>query len=227
MILKGTVVNIAAVIVGCVIGKSLGRFIPERMRRTVMMGLGLAVLLIGFQLAIQSRNPLIVIGAMLLGGVIGEALSIEARLDNIGHKLQERFKDAGNVAEAFVTASLLYCIGAMAIMGSIQDGLGQEPTILYAKSALDGIASIAFTSTLGIGVIFSVIPLLLYQGAITLMAGTVQGFLTDPVVAEMNATGGLLILAIGLDILQIRKLPIGNLLPAIFVAAGIAIAMGK
>jgi uncharacterized membrane protein YqgA involved in biofilm formation len=99
------------------------------------------------------------------------------------------------VAEAFVTASLLYCIGAMAIMGSIQDGLGQEPTILYAKSALDGIASIAFTSTLGIGVIFSVIPLLLYQGAITLMAGTVQGFLTDPVVAEMNATGGLLILA--------------------------------
>ena len=227
MILKGTVVNIAAVIVGCVIGKSLGRFIPERMRRTVMMGLGLAVLLIGFQLAIQSRNHLIVIGAMLLGGVIGEALSIEARLDNIGHKLQERFKDAGNVAEAFVTASLLYCIGAMAIMGSIQDGLGQEPTILYAKSALDGIASIAFTSTLGIGVIFSVIPLLLYQGAITLMAGTVQGFLTDPVVAEMNATGGLLILAIGLDILQIRKLPIGNLLPAIFVAAGIAIAMGK
>ena len=226
MILKGTFVNIAAIIFGCLVGRYLGHLIPERMRRTIMMGLGLAVIAIGMQLALQTNNPLIVIGALLIGGIIGEALSIEARLENIGHKLQQRFKDSGNVAEAFVTASLLYCIGAMAIMGSIQDGLGDEPTILYAKSALDGIASVAFTSTLGIGVIFSVIPLLIYQGAITLAAGWVQGFLTDPVVAEMNATGGLLILAIGLDILQIRKLPIGNLLPAIFVAAAIAIFLG-
>ena len=223
MPLQGTIVNIAAVIVGCLLGRYLGHLIPERMRRTIMMGLGLAVISIGMQLALQTNNPLIVIGALLIGGIIGEALSIEAHLENMGHKLQQRFKDSGNVAEAFVTASLLYCIGAMAIMGALQDGLGDEPTILYAKSALDGIASVALTSTLGIGVIFSVIPLLIYQGAITLAAGWVQGFLTDPVVAEMNATGGLLILAIGLDILQIRKLPIGNLLPAIFVAAGIAI----
>lgn len=223
MILKGTFVNIAAVIVGCLIGRTLGHLIPERMRRTIMMGLGLAVLAIGMQLALQTKNPLIVIGAMLIGGIIGEALSIEARLENVGHRLQQRFKDSGNVAEAFVTASLLYCIGAMAIMGSIQDGLGQEPTILYAKSALDGIASVALTSTLGIGVIFSVIPLLLYQGGMTLAAVWVQGLLTEPVVAEMNATGGLLILAIGLDILGIRKLPIGNLLPSIFVAAAIAV----
>ena len=162
MPLQGTLVNVAAIIFGCLIGRYLGHLIPERMRRTIMMGLGLTVLLIGMQLALQSRNPLIVIGAMVIGGIIGEALSIEARLENMGHKLQQRFKNAGNVAEAFVTASLLYCIGAMAIMGSIQDGLGQEPTILYAKSALDGIASVAFTTTLGIGVIFSVIPLLIY-----------------------------------------------------------------
>ena len=226
MILKGTIVNIVAVIIGCLIGRYLGHLIPERVRRTIMMGLGLTVLLIGMQLALQSKNPLIVIAAMLIGGIIGEALSIEARLENMGHRLQQRFKDSGNVAEAFVTASLLYCIGAMAIMGSIQDGLGQEPTILYAKSALDGIASVAFTSTLGIGVIFSVIPLLIYQGGMTLAAGWVQGLLTGPVIAEMSATGGLLILAIGLDILQIRKLPIGNLLPAIFVAAAIAIFVG-
>jgi uncharacterized membrane protein YqgA involved in biofilm formation len=226
MILKGTIVNIIAVAVGALIGRYLGHFIPERARRTIIMGLGLAVLLIGIQLAVQSRNPLIVIGALVIGGVIGETLSIEARLDNMGHRLQQRFKDAGSIAEAFVTASLLYCIGAMAIMGSIQDGLGLEPTILYAKSALDGIASIVLASTLGIGVIFSIIPLLIYQGGITLTAGWVQGFLTDPVMAEINATGGLLILAIGLDILQIRKLPIGNLLPAIFVAAGIAILVG-
>jgi uncharacterized membrane protein YqgA involved in biofilm formation len=226
MIFKGTIVNVIAVIAGTLIGRYLGHFIPERVRRTIMMGLGLAVLLIGIQLTIQSRNPLVVIGAMLIGGIIGETLSIEARLDNMGHRLQQRFRDAGSVAEAFVTASLLYCIGAMAIMGSIQDGLGQEPAILYAKSALDGIASIALASTLGIGVIFSVIPLIIYQGGITLTAGWVQGVLTDPVVAEMNATGGLLILAIGLDILQIRKLPVGNLLPAVFVAAGLAIAVG-
>ncbi len=226
MILKGTIVNVIAIVAGTLIGRYLGHFIPERVRRTIMMGLGLAVLLIGIQLAIQSRNPLIVIGAMLIGGVIGETLSIEQRLDNMGHRLQQRFREAGSVAEAFVTASLLYCIGAMAIMGSIQDGLGQEPAILYAKSALDGIASVALTSTLGIGVIFSVIPLVLYQGSITLAAGWVQGVLTDSVVAEMNATGGLLILGIGLDILQIRKVPVGNLLPAIFVAAGIAILVG-
>ena len=226
MPLQGTVVNIAAVILGCLLERYLGHLIPERMRRTIMMGLGLAVILIGVQLALQSRNPLIVIGAMLIGGIIGEALSIEARLENMGHRLQQRFRDAGNVAEAFVTASLLYCIGAMAIMGSIQDGLGQEPTILYAKAALDGIASVALTTTLGVGVVFSVIPLLLYQGGITLAAGWVQGLLTEPVVAEMNATGGLLILAIGLDILQIRKLPIGNLLPSIFIAAAIAIFLG-
>lgn len=218
MILKGTIVNVIAVIAGALIGRYLGHLFPERIRRTVMAGLGLAVLLIGMQLALQSNNALIVIGSLLIGGIVGEVLGIEARLENFGHWLQQRFKDAGNVAEAFVTASLLYCIGAMAIMGSIQDGLGEWPSILYAKSALDGIASIALTSTLGIGVIFSVIPLMIYQGFITLSAGWVQGLLTTAVIAEMNAVGGLLILAIGLDVLGIKKLPIGNLLPGIFVA---------
>ena len=218
MPLQGTIVNIVAVIVGTLLGKFLGHLIPERMRRTIIYGLGLAVLLIGMQLTLQSKQPLIVIGSLLVGGIIGEILAIEARLENFGHRLQQRFRDAGNIAEAFVTASLLYCIGAMAIMGSIQDGLGETPSILYAKSALDGIASVALTSTLGIGVIFSVIPLLIYQGFITLTAGWVQGVLTEPVIAEMNAVGGLLILAIGLDVLGIKKLPIGNLLPGIFVA---------
>ena len=226
MPLQGTIVNVIAIIVGSLIGRYLGHLIPDRMRRTIIFGLGLAVLLIGFKLAIQSNNPLIVIGSLLLGGIIGETLGIEARLEKFGQRLQLRFKDAGNVAEAFVTASLLYCIGAMAIMGSIQDGLGDAPTILYAKSALDGIASVAFASTLGIGVIFSVIPLLIYQGGMTLAAGWVQGLLTEPVIAEMNAVGGLLILAIGLDVLEIKKLPIGNLLPGIFVAMGITIFLG-
>ena len=218
MPLKGTIVNIIAITVGTVLGRYLGHLLSERVRGTVISGMGLAVLLIGFQLAFQTNQPLILIGSIVLGGIIGEALHIEARLERFGERLQERFSDAGNVSEAFVTASLLYCIGAMAIMGAIQDGLGESPSILYAKSALDGVASVALTSTLGIGVIFSVIPVLVYQGLITLAAGSVQFLLTDPVVAEMNAVGGLLIVGIGLDLLKIKKVPVGNLLPGIFVA---------
>src|SRR5512133_1077050 len=153
MILSGTVVNVAAISAGASIGRYAGRFIPDKIRRTVMAGLGLTVLLIGLQLALKSNRPMIVIGSLLLGGVIGELLQIEARLESFGVWLQGRFVGAGNIAEGFVAASLLYCVGAMAIMGALQDGLHGTPTILYAKAALDGVASIALASTLGIGVL--------------------------------------------------------------------------
>lgn len=224
--LQGTLVNISAVIAGSLLGRFLGHLLPEKVHRTLILGLGLAVILLGLQLAFQTNQPLVLIGSLILGGIIGEALRIEDRLENFGRRLQDRFADAGDVAEAFVTASLLYCVGAMAVMGSIQDGLGDQPTILYAKSALDGIGSVVLVSTLGIGVIFSVIPILLYQGALTLAAVSVQGLLTDPVISEMNAVGGLLIFSIGLDLLGIKKLPVGNLLPGIFVAMGIMVLMG-
>jgi len=217
MILQGTLVNIAAIAIGCLIGRLCGRLISEKTRLTIMAGLGLAVLLIGMQLSLQSRQPLIVIGALIGGGLGGEVLGIETRLENFGLFLQRRFSGSGQIAKGFVTASLIYCVGAMAIMGSIQDGLGGRPTILYAKAALDGIASVALTSTLGIGVLFSIIPLTLYQGTITLFAGLAKTILTDPVVVEMNAVGGLLICAIALDLLSIKRLPIGNLLPGIFI----------
>jgi uncharacterized membrane protein YqgA involved in biofilm formation len=226
MILTGTLVNVAAVAAGSLAGRYLGHLIPERMRSTVMAGLGLAVILIGLQLALGARQILIVIAGLILGGIIGEALRLEARLEGIGRRLQGRFSDSGRVAEAFVTASLLYCVGAMAIMGSLQDGLGERPSILYAKSALDAVASVALASTLGIGVLFSVVPLLLYQGGITLTAGLAKPYLTDPVVREMNAVGGLLIIGIGLDLLGIRRLPVANLLPAVFVAMALAILFG-
>ncbi|NOY85827.1 MAG: DUF554 domain-containing protein [Deltaproteobacteria bacterium] len=218
MPLQGTLVNVFAIIVGAILGRYLGHLLSEKVRGTVISGLGLAVLLIGFQLAFQTRQPLILIGSIILGGIIGEVVHIEATMERVGQRLQKRFSGAGNVAEAFVTASLLYCVGAMAIMGAIQEGLGGGPSILYAKSALDGVASVALASTLGIGVIFSVLPVLIYQGLITMAAGSVQFLLTDPVIAEMNAVGGLLIVGIGLDLLKIKKLPVGNLLPGIFVA---------
>ncbi len=132
----------------------------------------------------------------------------------------------GNISEGFVTASLLYCVGAMAIMGALQDGLGGKPTILYAKAALDGIASIALTSTLGIGVIFSIIPLAIYQGGITLVAGLAKTILTEPVITEMNAVGGLLIVAIAIDLLGLKRLPVGNLLPSVFVVIGLLWVFG-
>lgn len=226
MILTGTIANVAAICAGALIGRYAGRIVPNRMRQTVMAGLGLTVLLIGLQLALKSSQPMIVVGSLLLGGVIGEIVQIEARLERFGQWLQGRFSGVGNVAEGFVAASLLYCVGAMAIMGSLQDGLGGKPAILYAKAALDGIASIALASTLGIGVLFSALPVALYQGGITLAAGSARAMLTEPVVLEMNAVGGLLIAAIGLDLMGIKRLPVGNMLPSVFVAVGLVWMFG-
>ncbi|MBE0577659.1 MAG: DUF554 domain-containing protein [Desulfuromonadales bacterium] len=226
MILQGTFVNIATIIAGCLLGRWVGGYLSARMRQTLMIGLGLAVLLIGMQLALQSQQIMIVIGGLIFGGLIGEGLGIEKRLEEFGQHLQKRFSGMGKIAEGFVTASLLYCVGAMAIMGALQDGMGGKPTILYAKAALDGVASIALTSTLGIGVIFSIIPLLIYQGAITLGAELAGSVLTEAVITEMNAVGGLLIVAIAIDLMGIKRLPVGNLLPAVFVVIGLLWAFG-
>ncbi len=226
MILTGTIVNVASICAGALIGRYAGRLIPARIRQTVMSGLGLTVLLIGLQLALQSRQPMIVIGSLIVGGIIGELLQIEARLESFGNWLQGRFAGAGNVAEGFVAASLLYCVGAMAIMGSLQDGFSGTPTILYAKAALDGVASIALASTLGIGVLFSALPVAMYQGSITVAAESAKSILTETVILEMNAVGGLLIVAIGLDLIGIKRLPVGNMLPSVFVAVGLVWLFG-
>ncbi|OGU06596.1 MAG: hypothetical protein A2075_08410 [Geobacteraceae bacterium GWC2_58_44] len=218
MIMQGTAVNATAIVLGGFLGLKAGHLLSGRVRGTIMAGLGLAVLLIGVQLALKSREPMIVIGSLIGGGVLGELLRIEARLEAFGAWLGSRFRGSGNLAEGFVTATLLYCVGAMAIMGALQDGLGGRPEILYAKAALDGIASVALASTLGIGVLFSALPLFAYQGAITLGASFAQELLTAGVVQEMNAVGGLLIVAISLDLLGIKRLPVGNLLPAVFLA---------
>jgi len=224
--LSGTFVNVAAIAAGALLGRAVGSRLSDRVRETLMAGLGLAVLLLGLQLALQSRQPLIVIGSLIGGGLVGEALGIESRLEAFGQRLQRRYAGAGPVAEGFVTASLLFCVGAMAIMGALQDGLGGRPTILYAKSALDGIASVALASTLGLGVILSILPVALYQGTITLAAGLAGTILTDPIVTEMNAVGGLLIIGIALDLLGVRRLPVGNLLPGIFIVIALMWACG-
>lgn len=222
MLLQGTIINVVAIGAGCAIGYFAGQRLSAQLRRTIMSGLGLAVLLIGIQLALEAEHIMIIIGSLIIGGIVGELIGIERRLRTMAERLQEKFSAHGSIVEGFITATLLYCVGAMAIMGALQDGVGETPTILYAKAALDGVASIALTATLGIGVVFSIFPLFIYQGAITLLAGSAAKVMTPTAIAAMNGVGGLLILAIALDLLDIKRLPIGNLLPALFVAVALA-----
>lgn len=255
--MKGTFVNIAAILAGTALGLGFGRLIPERLRRITMQAIGLAVLAIGLQMAIDPRvssaavpyagklpyypNLLVMVGGLVIGAIIGELLQIELRLERFGHRLQQLAARMPAIApvngnnqpdakghrlvEGFVTASLLYCVGAMAVIGAIKDGVG-DPSILYLKATLDGVASVVLASTFGIGVGLSVIPLIIYQGGISLASSFIAPVLTVPVLATLTAVGGLLIASIGLDMLGIKRLPVGNLLPAIFVAAALAYFFG-
>jgi len=225
--LLGTIINVAAIVAGAITGTLLKKGIPPRVNETVFQGLGLAVILIGIQMALQTKNPLIVIGSLALGGLAGAILRIEERLEALGKRIEAYFGTTGDggLARAFVTASLVFCVGAMAVMGAIEDGLTGYPKTLIAKAMLDGVAAVIFASTMGIGVLFSIVPVFLYQGSITLAARAVSAYLSPLVVAELTATGGLLIMAIGLNMLGATRIKVGNLLPAIFVAATIALVL--
>lgn len=214
----GTIVNSLAIIVGALFGIGLRKGIRDEYRQTIMDGIGLAVIIIGIMGGIKSENIILVIGSIVLGSIIGERIGIENKLDNLGNLLQDKFggKDS-NFSKGFVTASLVYCVGAMAIVGSLESGIQGNHETLFAKSILDGISSIIFASTLGIGVAFSSLPVLIYQGSITLLANFVKELLTSEVVNEMSAVGGILIVAIGINILGIKKIKVGNMLPAVFI----------
>lgn len=219
----GTIINAAAICAGSALGTLLKKGLPRKTGETIIQGLGLAVILIGTQMALQTKNPLIVIGSLALGGLVGTGLDIEGRLERLGKRIEARFgnRGEGGAAYAFVTASLVFCVGAMAVMGAIEDGLTGNPRTLLAKAMLDGIAAAIFSSTMGIGVLFSAAPVFLYQGTITVLARFVGAHLSPWVVTELTATGGLLILAIGLNLLKITRIRVGDLLPSIFIAAAL------
>lgn len=223
----GTTVNFIAIVFGGLAGLLFGKAFPDKLKTTMIQGIGLTVIIIGLQMAIKTNNVLIVIASLVLGGLIGESIDIEARLADLGKYLEKKLssKGEGNFTKAFVTSSLIYCVGAMAIVGALEDGLKGNHSILYAKSALDGITAIIFSSSLGIGVIFSAIPVFLYQGGISLFAGLLQGLLSDAVVLEMSAVGGLLIFGIGINMLGIKEIKVGNLLPGIFVAVPVTMLL--
>lgn len=219
MILLGTIVNAAAILMGGLVGLFVKGGLPERFAQTVMQGVALCVLLIGVSGALEGMPHLMaVILYMVLGALLGEGLKIEEGLERFGKRVEEKFsKGDSQFTKGFVTSSLLFCVGAMAIMGSFESGLKGAHDILYSKSILDGIAALIFASTLGVGVLFSAASVLIYQGLLTLLSGALSAVLTEVVIVQMSAVGGLLIMALGLNMLLSSKLKVGNLLPAIFL----------
>ena len=216
----GVIINVAAVLAGGTLGLLLGGRVPQRLRETIMQGLALCILLIGAQGALETANVLAVIVCMVAGGLLGEALNIEKRLESLGALAERKFAHGGQngrFAQGFITASLLFCVGAMAVVGSLNAGLTGDNSTLIAKAALDLVTAVFFAAALGPGVLLAAAAVLVYQGAIALMAGWLAPVLTDAIVTEMSAVGGLLIMGLSFNMLGIAKIRVGNLLPAIFL----------
>ncbi|RNB76660.1 DUF554 domain-containing protein [Brevibacillus panacihumi] len=224
MILFGTLVNAAAIIVGSLLGLLLTR-IPESIRKTVMQGIGLAVVVLGLKMALGTENILLVIVSIVVGAILGEWIRIDHGLNQAGKWLEKKVggDKQGSIATGFVTATLVYCIGAMGVLGAMDSGLRNNHDILYTKALIDGFSAIIFTSTLGIGVLFSAIPVLLYQGVIAVLSTQIYNLVSekmlDAILLEVTAVGGLMIIAIGINILELKKIQVANMLPALVVAA--------
>ncbi|MHB9033751.1 MAG: DUF554 domain-containing protein [Anaerolineae bacterium] len=220
----GTLINIGTVLVGGTVGTLLGSRLPERIRTTVMHGLGLVTLILGISLALKTNEILIVMGSILIGAVLGEWWKIDVGLEKLSEWLRSQLakhapnESLGHFTEGFITASLVFCIGPMTLLGSIQDGLTGDFSLLAIKELLDGFAALVFASSLGIGVLFSILVILVYQGGVTLLAGSVQQVLSTAMINEMTATGGIMIIAIGLLLLEIKKIRVANMLPAVIIA---------
>jgi uncharacterized membrane protein YqgA involved in biofilm formation len=221
----GTLINIGAVLAGSTIGATVGARLPARLQERVLAGLGLVTLVIGVDNALQwsHTNPLYVMGGVLLGGLVGEAVGIERRLEVLGDRIQHRVSRGGpsRVSEAFVTASLLFCVGPLTVLGSIQDGLTGDTTQLATKSVLDGFASIALAASLGWGVGLAAVSVLVVQGAITLGAGAFDQILVGQTLAALTSAGGLLIIGISLKLLDLKDVRVGNFLPALVLTPAI------
>jgi uncharacterized protein len=219
----GTLINVAAVLIGSSLGLLFGGRVPDRLKTTVIAGMGLFVAATGIKMFLETQNSLVVLGSVVIGAILGEWWRIEDGLQYLGGMLEKRFNrsngESGGFIRGFMIASLLFCIGPIAILGSIQAGLTGDINLLVIKSVLDGFASLAFTSTLGVGVIFSAAIILVYQGAITLLAAQLNALVTKPMMAELTATGGVILLGIAISsLLEIKKIRVANFLPALVIA---------
>lgn len=217
--LTGTIVNSLGILGGCIVGLLLGKLIPEHLADAVTKGVALCVFYIGVSGMLADENTLVMIVSMVLGTIVGEGFRLDDRLGALGDAIEKRFAAhgvRGRVSEGFVTASLLFCVGAMAIVGSLESGLSGNHATLYAKSILDTVSAAVYASTMGFGVALSAIPVFLYQGAITLCASLLSPVLTDVVIAEMKAVGSLLIVALSFNMLGLTRIKVMNSVPAVF-----------
>lgn len=216
----GAIVNSVVVILASAIGLIIGQRIPEKLNLAIMQGIGLVVVSIGISGVVEGDNTLVLILSMVIGILIGEGIDIHERINNAINKVTKRFsgdKDQSQFTQAFMTATMLFCIGSMAIVGSLESGLTGDNATLYTKSVIDGISAILFSSSLGIGVIFSAIPLLLYQGGLVLFAQLLAPLLSAAVILEMTTIGSVLLIGMGLNMLNLTDFKMMNFIPAIFI----------
>jgi len=215
----GTLVNFGAIIIGSVIGLVFHKAIKEKISDTIMKGIGLCIILIGIQGALKGEDTLVVIASMAIGAYLGEWIDIELKLNQLGNYVESKFakEKNGTFSQGFVTASLLFAVGAMAIVGSLESGLHNDNSILYTKSMLDFISSMIFAGSLGVGVLFSSFVILIYQGSITLLSSFVAPFLTTAVITNMSCVGSIVIIGLGLNMVKATQIKVANLIPAIFL----------
>ncbi|MGL5353279.1 MAG: DUF554 domain-containing protein [Clostridium sp.] len=220
----GTIVNSLAIVIGCLIGLGAKNIISDKIGETIMHGLALCVIYIGISGALKGNDTLLIIISVAVGAFIGELIDFDKKLKNLGNFIEGKVnknkvntKSKISISEGFVTSSLLFCVGAMAVVGSLESGLQGNHTTLFAKSILDGVSSIIFASTLGIGVMLSAISVFLYQGIITIGAGALAEILNTVVITNMSAVGSILIIGLGFNVLGITKIKVANLLPAVFI----------
>lgn len=215
----GTIVNVGAIIFGGVIGLLLKGGLPDRFRNSLMQALALSLMIIGIMGAIKTSDAILVLICLVVGTIIGEAINIDKRLEMFGDKVKNRFSKDGDskFAEGFITGSLVYCVGAMAIVGTINSVMQGDNSILYTKAVLDSILALLFTSIYGVSTIFGAITVLVYQGALLLLAGVIAPFLSAAAITEMSAVGGVLIMGVGINVMEIKHIRVANMLPAIFL----------
>jgi uncharacterized protein len=218
-IMLGTIINVAAVIAGSSIGLLLKTRLPEKITAIVFQGIGLVTLFFGVAMSLRSQNWVILILSVVSGAIVGQLLNLDERMNRAGETLKKSLKITNKrFTEGMVTAFLLFCMGSLTVLGAMEEGMNQNPELLLAKSVMDGFSSIALAAAMGVGVMFSVIPLLLYQGGITLFAGSLQNVLSEPLIMEITAAGGIILLGMGINILEIKKIQVLNLLPALLMA---------
>jgi len=223
----GTIINVFSVMAGSLVGVLLHRNIPVRVKSTVFDAIGLFTIFLGVSMAAKTENVIYLVLSLLIGALLGEAVRLETLFERAAGKIKTRVGGGDRFTEGLITAFLIFCIGPLTIMGSIEDGLRGDPTLLITKSVLDGFASIALASSFGVGVLFSAIPLFIYQGAITLFAAASQNFFTPQMIGELTAVGGVLILGLGVNLLELKRIKVANLLPALVVVVALVLFGGR